>query len=377
MTNGMRMSSDPYQHHSAPFAWNAASFRSAPGCIVKLDEADRAEIMAAVNARDRSAAIADVPKAHFAFDALAPKLASAAAQVRAGRGFVVLRGLPIDGLDIGQYAAAVCGIGHHFGFALSQNAQGERVTYVVDATGVDPAPRMYRSNLELRPHTDITAMIALASWHKSQSGGASVIVSGVTVHDEIRRRAPHLLEPLYRGYHYHRLGEEGAGEAPATEQRVPVFAHRNGQLSVRYQRAGIVGGQRELNLPLDAIDVEALNLFDEVASAPENRLAFFLERGDMMVVNNYTVMHARTRFVNFPEPERRRQLVRLWLDDANFRDVPAEFNFFRSNGVPQQTGKRATYDFKKLYANDPLATGGVPDLKVTDAEAMATTLEGN
>ena len=97
----------------------------------------------------------------------------------------------------------------------------------------------------------------------------------------------------------------------------------------------------------------------------------------MKIENNYTVMHARTRFVNFPEPERRRQLVRLWLDDADFRDVPPAFNFFRANGVPKQTGKHATYDFKKLYANDPLATGGVPDLKVTDAEALATTLEGN
>ena len=371
-------------HTSASFAWNAATFQRPSDCIVTLDDADRAEIMAAVNALDHAGggvAIAEVPKQHFAFDRvsgkLAPTLAAAAAQVRAGRGFVILRGLPTQDIGIDQFTANVCGIGHHFGFTLSQNAQGERVTYVVDATAVDPAPRMYRSNLELRPHTDITAMIALASWQKSQSGGASVIVSGVTVHDEIRRRAPHLLARLYRGYHYHRLGEEGAGESAATEHRVPVFANCNGQLSVRYQRAGIASGQRELNLALDAQDIEALDLFDEVASAPENRLAFFLERGDMIVINNYTVMHARTRFVNFPEPERRRQLVRLWLDAEGFRDVPSDIHFFGSNGVPEQKGKRATYDFKKLYANDPLATGGVPDLKVTDAEAMAATLEGS
>lgn len=200
-----------------------------------------------------------------------------------------------------------------------------------------------------------------------------MIVSGVTVHDAIRRRAPHLLVPLYRGYHYHRLGEEGAGESAATEWRVPVFANRNGQLSVRYQRAGIASGQREMNLALTAEDVEALNLFDQIASAPEHRLAFFLERGDMIVINNYTVMHARTRFVNFPEAERRRLLVRLWLDDVKFRDVPPEMHFFRSNGVPPQAGKRASYDFKKLYAADPLATGGVPDLQVSDAEARAAT----
>jgi hypothetical protein len=194
-------------------------------------------------------------------------------------------------------------------------------------------------------------------------------VSGVTVHDAIRERAPQLLEPLYRGYHYHRLGEEGPGEEPATPYRTPVFANRNGQLSCRYQRSGIAGGMRERGVPLDERDIEALNLFDQVAAAPENRLAFFLERGDMIVINNYTVMHARTRFTNFPEPERQRRLVRLWFDAEDFRDVPREFNLFAENGIPKQEGRRATFDFKKLYSDDPVATGGVPDLKVSDGEA--------
>jgi hypothetical protein len=231
---------------------------------------------------------------------------------------------------------------------------------------------MYRSNLELRPHSDITAMISLACWHKSASGGASIIVSGVTVHDTIRERAPQLLEPLYRGYHYHRLGEEGPGEEPTTPYRTPVFANRSGQISCRYQRAGIAAGHNGRSVPLDERDIEALNLFDQVAAAPENRLAFFLERGDMIIINNYTVMHARTRFTNFPEPERQRRLVRLWLDAEGFRDVPREFNLFTENGIPKQEGRRATFDFKKLYRDDPVATGGVPDLKIADSEAART-----
>jgi len=198
---------------------------------------------------------------------------------------------------------------------------------------------------------------------------SSIIVSGVTVHDAIRARAPDLLEPLYRGYHYHRLGEEGPGEEPATPYRTPVFANRNGQLSCRYQRSGIAAGQRERGVPLDERDLEALNLFDQVAAAPENRLAFFLERGDMIVINNYTVMHARTRFTNFPEPERQRRLVRMWFDSEDFRDVPREFNLFAENGIPKQEGRRATFDFKKLYRDDPAATGGVPDLKISDGDA--------
>ena len=286
-------------------------------------------------------------------------LSSAYEEVRSGKGLVIIGGLPLGG-SLDEFIAAVWEVGKHFGHALSQNAQGELISHVIDATKEDPTPRMYRSNLELRPHSDITAMISLACWEKAQLGGASVVVSGVTVHDEMSRRAPELLEPLYRGYHYHRLGEEGPGEAPVTPYRVPVFSVKNRQLSCRYQRSGIAAGHKELGVALDDQDIAAFNLFDEIAKAPENRLSFHLERGEMMVVNNYTVMHARTQFTNFPQSERQRRLIRLWLDKPGFRDVPKEFNLFKSNGVPPQSGKRATYDFRKLYAEDPVGTGGIP-----------------
>ena len=316
-----------FDHASASFAWKAGSFPRPSDYSVDLDS--------------------DLSRAYE--------------EVRSGRGFVVIRGLPLE-RSLDDFIKAVRGVGSHFGEFLSQNAQGERVTQVVDATQEDPTPRMYRSNLELRPHNDITAMISLACWHKSQSGGASVIVSGVTVHDQIRRRAARALEPLYRGYHYHRLGEEGPDEEPVTPYRVPVFSNRNGQLSVRYQRSGIAGGHRELGVPLTEGDIAAFNLFDEIAKSAENRLSFTLERGEMIVINNYTVMHARTSFTNFPQPERQRRLIRLWIDRQGFREVAKELNLFKTNGVPQQAGKRASFDFKQLYADDPVATGGVPKL---------------
>jgi len=361
-----------YEHASTSFAWNASSYGSPSDYLVELTSDDRGELLAAIAALERSDRLAPVhalAKSDFHLGDLGKKLERCHAEVRSGKGFAVLRGLPSEGLSLAQFTACAWGVGLHFGRALSQNAQGELVTSVIDATAEDATPRMYRSNLELRPHSDITAMISLACWHKSASGGASIVVSGVTVHDAIRERAPDLLEPLYRGYHYHRLGEEGPGEEPTTPYRTPVFANRGGQLSCRYQRAGIAAGMRERGVALEERDIAALNLFDQIAAAPENRLAFFLERGDMIVINNYTVMHARTRFTNFPEPERQRRLVRLWLDAEGFRDVPREFKLFAENGVPKQEGRHATFDFKKLYRDDPVATGGVPDLKIADGEA--------
>lgn len=361
----------PLPQASQSFAWTAASFASPADYSLVLDEADRAELAAAVRSAPGVAAATDLTRAHFALPRLSARLAQAYDEVRAGRGFVVLRGLPLDELGFDGFVAATWGLGLHFGDALSQNAGGDRIGHVVDASADDATPRMYRSNLELRPHNDITAMASLACWHKSMSGGASAIVSAVTVHDALARNAPQHLEALYRGFHHHRIGEEAPGAEPATPYRVPVFAVEGaGELSCRYLRSNMVAGHKQLGVPFSEAEIAAMNAFDKVAAAPENRLAFFLERGDMIVMNNYTVMHARTSFANFPEPERKRHLVRLWLDRPGFRAVPASFMLHAGhNGVPPVAGKRASLDFKRLYADDPVATGGVADLKVSDALA--------
>jgi alpha-ketoglutarate-dependent taurine dioxygenase len=355
----------------AAAAWKRDSFAGVGDYAVELTERDRGEVLAALASLRTGGRLTPahaLVRADFPFGTLGERLRHAYEEVRSGRGFVLLRGLPVDGLTVDDFIAAVWGVGTWFGSPLSQNAQGELIGHVLDATAEDATPRMYRSNLELRLHTDWTAMITLACWQQAASGGASFLTSALTVHDEIKRRAPELLEPLYRGFHHHRLGEEGPGEAPVTPYRIPVFARHGGHISVRYQRSGIAAAHRALALPLTQQELAAMDLFDEVAKAPEHRLAFFLERGDMLVINNYTVMHARTKFVEHPEPERRRHLVRLWLDAERFRDVPREVHLFAVNGVPPQPGRSCTFDFKKLYSEDPRATGGMPDAQLGETE---------
>lgn len=352
-------------------AWTRDSFAAAADYSLDLTQRDRDEILAALaalRAAGRVAPAQALVRANFPFATLGERLRRAYEEVRSGRGFVLLRGLPLEGLALEDFIAAVWGTGTWLGAPLSQNAQGELVGHVLDATAEEATPRMFRSNLELRLHTDWTAMIALACWHKAESGGASFLASAQTVHDEIKRRAPGLLEPLYRGFHHHRVGEEGPGEEPVTPYRIPVFTLRGGQLSCRYQRSGIAAGHRALGVALTDEELAAMDLFDEIARAPEHRLAFFLERGEMLIINNYAVMHARTKFAEYPEPERRRHLVRLWLDAEGFRDVPREVNLFAVNGVPRQEGRSCTYDYKQLYSDDPRATGGMPDAQLGESE---------
>ena len=323
-----------------PAAWTATSFTSAADYTISLDDTQRDEILAALHDIERRGRLAFPTKltgSDFPLQELEPRLAQAFEQVRSGCGFVVIKGLPRASLNFEQFAAAVWGLNTFFGFPLSQNAQGELLSEVIDASATEATPRMYRSALELGLHTDVTGMLSLACWNPARRGGETVLASGVTIHNEIARRAPHLLEVLYRGFHYHRLGEQGPHQEPVTPFRIPIFAVRNGQISVRSARAGFIAGHHELHIPFSDREMEAIDLFDEIAHQQSNCLTFPLEAGDLVVINNYVVMHARKAFEDYEEPARKRRLLRIWLDAKSLRSVPAEFNQMGpQNGIPYQ-----------------------------------------
>lgn len=345
-----------------PAAWTASSFASAADYTITLTDTERAEVLAAVHNIERGGCLTaptQLTASDFPFYELRRRLAAAFEQVRSGCGFVVIKGLPRASLNFQQFVAAVWGLNTFFGFPLSQNAQGELLSEVIDASAIEATPRMYRSALELGLHTDVTGMLSLACWNPARRGGETVLASGVTIHNEIARRAPQLLEVLYRGFHYHRLGEEGPHQEPVTPYRIPVFAVRNGQISVRSARAGFIAGHHELHIPFSHKEMEAIDLFDEIAREPGNRLTFALEAGDVVVINNYVVMHARKAFEDFAEPARKRRLLRIWLDAKNLRSVPEEFNQMGAqNGIPYQRGRSCSYDFQRLFKEvDPRLLG--------------------
>jgi alpha-ketoglutarate-dependent taurine dioxygenase len=105
---------------------------------------------------------------------------------------------------------------------------------------------------------------------------------------------------------------------------IAIGKPKSGSVEDRTCRVANPFVRRTARLPLvhapltSAVRRSELELFDAVATAPKNRVAFFLERGEMIVINNYTVMQARTSFKNHPEPESKRHLLRLWMDRPGF-----------------------------------------------------------
>lgn len=348
-----------------PANWDATTFSGISALAREVTPAEVAELNAVCESLEqRGLGWNDTVRSDFQFERLAPALARALHDLSEGRGFALLRGLPLGQWSKDKARLAAWGIGTWMGQHVSQTVQGIRLVDVSDVTGKEASPRQYRTSQELRLHTDPASdIIGLACVQDAKAGGESVITSAVAVHNAMLGQRPDLLALLYEGFHWHRFGEGRPEDGAYTRDLVPVFAREGGQLSCRYVRSPIAAGHKEAGLPLTDAQIEALDLMDKLCASPGLRLAFRMQPGDLLLVNNLAVLHARTQFDDHPELERRRHMVRLWVEGfEGFRAVPRQINFFNGGGcgIPPQVGQEAGYDMRALYQDR--ASGGVVKL---------------
>lgn len=307
-------------------AWVGEDLAAAPGRWTRtLTGAEIAEVDAAVAAvgdADLGALTAEA----FPLPKLGPWLARLRAELIDGIGFSLITGLPVEDRPPRWAAAAFCGIGAHLGRARSQNAAGHLLGHVRD-TGADPADantRIYQTAARQTFHTDSADCVGLLCLAEAREGGDSLLVSTVTLYNEMSARAPDLAARLFEPVATDRRGETPPGEKPFFT--IPVLNWHEGRLTGVYQRQYLESAQRFADAPrMDDDYVAALDLFDEIANDPRFHLAMRLRPGDMQFVYNHAMLHDRTGFTDWPEPERRRHLLRLWLSLPGDRPLPPVF----------------------------------------------------
>ena len=308
----------------SPAAWRGPEMAAQGGWEYRLSEAEIAEVDAAVAAIDRP--LIEVDREAFALPTLGPKLARLRGELLEGRGFFLLRGLPVRRMSREESVAAFWGIGAHFGSARSQNARGHLMGHVKDVGlhSDDPNVRVYQTRERQLFHTDSVDIVALMCLQPARSGGLSSIVSSVAVHNEMAQRRPDLAAELYEPFFVDRRGEVPEGMKPWFA--LPVFNRIGDELTTIYTRRYIESARRFPEVPaLTPEQVEALDLFDSLCESGEFRLDMAFEAGDMQFLCNHVILHDRTAFEDWPEPERRRHLLRLWLCPPGGRTLPEAF----------------------------------------------------
>jgi hypothetical protein len=258
-----------------------------------------------------------------------PACAALAGQVRQeinqGLGFAIIDRLPLDHMNLDEATAIYWLLSSMIGRSVAQKWVDGRMIYSVTDLGKPPGNgvRPDVTNVEQNFHTDNSYniyppdVVGLLCLHPAQQGGISRVVSLREVHERLRERHPDLLARLYEPFCCDRQREH-AGDDKKTIWN-PVFTEQDGGLRARVSRQLVIQGYQLLGQEIDARGADALAALTEIIDDPALYNEFFIEPGQMQFVNNRVLGHKRTGFIDFPEPERKRHLLRVWLRDKGRR----------------------------------------------------------
>jgi hypothetical protein len=331
-----RTPAEPRKPVTDPAVWTGQDMAARDDWIYTLggdDIAALGDIAKQVRARigDDADGLLGLDPADIDLGAFGAPMAEVFHQIKDGRGFQLIRGMPVADWDRLDLAIAYWLIGLQIGTPLSNNPDGDMIGHVTDM-GLDynnPSHRGYQTSAHMLFHTDQCDVVTLLCLQTSMTGGSSKIVSAPAVHNEMLRRNPHLVAELTADMFWTKHGEVSPGEDPW--YRMAVFNYLDGYLTT-------AGGYKHIekghdlpgNPPLTEAQMAAFALMAAVNE--DLHLSMHFEIGDVQILNSHVTMHSRTAYEDWPEPEKRRRLWRLWLRNADIRPRPDAFAH-RTNGI--------------------------------------------
>lgn len=259
-------------------------------------------------------------------------------ELESGCGMVKIGGLDVSRYHQEQLRCLWYGIGMHLGTPMYQNCRGEVMRDIRDE-GVGIGAQLYGATVDaagrpflssgartlstgpLRFHTDRCDVVGLLCVRQASEGGVSKLASTAMVYNEILRRRPELHALLCQPIPRSRFGEEAGGEHVAYD--LPVFGVRDGRLTSHFSLTYIEYAQMLPHVrKLTAAEHEALQML--LAVAEEVCFEMRFEPGDMQLLNNHVIYHARTAFRDDAGSGQERLLLRIWLSMPNSRALPLD-----------------------------------------------------
>jgi len=327
-----------------PSAWLGRDLSEDRSWVVELSPAQAAELEQAAECAVASGKpTVELSRSDFRMDRCEGLLEDVRRRVADGPGFVLMRGLPVQGRSRESIRTLYWALGTRLGSAVTQNLRGDLVAEItdrgLDVNNLDVKPS--QTNAGQRPHTDPADIVGLLCINAAQSGGLSRIASTMAIYNAVLEDHPEYLEWLYRGFH-HNLRGDASQAAPfgCTPKPIPVYRYYGGKLSCVFNASTIKEAQHRMGERVPESEMRAIDYMVDLARSDEYRLDMEFQPGDLQILNNYTVMHWRTEFQDWPQPERKRLLFRLWLKALDPRSVDPEMADGYITG--SQTGKVKT-----------------------------------
>jgi hypothetical protein len=277
-----------------------------------------------------------------------------------GQGLIVLAGFPVQNRPLDEVERIYWIAMNHFGVRMLQhNSMGHTMVKVqqeILPEGVQPA-RGTKSNAELGFHNDSSDILGLLCVHEPISGGASQFTSGVAAHNTILAEHPEILPILYRGFPHHRRTEQWDDQPDITPYDVPVFStNTRGEISIHWGYSSIAPSMAILGRTLSPEEERAIAILREVLD--RQQIEFQICAGEAFIANNFAMCHARSDYVDSPEPTKRRLLLRAWTEVPDeHRRLPKGREFFHMENrdgrlgydkVPGRDERLATNEYQGM-----------------------------
>ncbi|GLS14594.1 TauD/TfdA family dioxygenase [Hydrogenophaga electricum] len=318
-------------------AWKGADVRNDSSWIYQFTAAELDELDAAFRrVRAEGLSWGEFGQEAFELPLLGVKLKQIDYQIRNGRGFVLLKGFPVERYSLDEIKTLYWGLGTHMGQVISHNVAGDFVAAVTDLAldSKDPNRRNNTTNQLLDPHTDLADVVSLLCVEKAKEGGMSSLVSTVAIHNEILQHHPEYLEVLYEGfYHDYRGYGPSADPNEVTATPIPVFEYNNGRVNCAFARKIIETGAQKRGVPLTPLQQAAIDYVHELGTREDMRVDMMLEPGDIQIINNYITLHSRSNYFDH-EDGRKRYLLRMWINLEDSFQLSPDFAAFVRRGIP-------------------------------------------
>src|SRR5438874_3246823 len=258
----------------------------------------------------------------FPLPTLGGYLAGLGDELRYGKGFLLLRGLPRERYSVDDTARIYVGLGAHIGRLIPQSYQGELLGHVIDVSDIEAEARGYHAGGAQGMHTDNCDIVSLLCVRAAKSGGISRFVSAAAVHNRLLEERPDLLEALYGEYVFRRMERDAEYEDGRLVKNVVIFSRDTGQLTCNVSGSYPHRAVRAGDAVMTPLQIEALEEMKRISSSPDLYLDMTIGEGDIQFLNNRTILHGRTGYEDWPEIAERRHLMRLWLQIASWPSLP-------------------------------------------------------
>lgn len=312
-----------------PASWTVDTLRNDHSWVLRLTPKESAGFDAAL---DAAKATRKHPLDMTSDDFPLPPASAAAlkrgmAMTQSRFGFSLVKGFNVQHWSVEDARLAYWCMGLHLGVGRTQNRASDFMNDVRDAGGDYKVTngRGYNTNKGLDFHVDSCDVVALLCLHDAMRGGTSLVTSSIAMCEEIARTRPDLLDVLRQPFFYSYQGAQDPSLPPF--YKCPILDETQGYFAFRTNRKNITAAQNDFaQVPrLSEAQREALDVLNQLQVDPRLCYSMQLDQGDLQLLNNYVVVHSRTDFEDWPEPQRKRHLLRLWLTIPQSQPLPPQW----------------------------------------------------